>query len=482
MKDAGYATGLAPASGYCATMPFGVLSAARDAGERPALVLPSGERLSYAELAARVSRVAEVLRQSGVGPRSRVALWATTRAPTLLAMLATIELGATLVPVHPRLLAAEAEPLIRAATPARTFFEDDLDELMDRAAAGPALPATPPASARDPLAIVFTSGSTGRPKGAILSRAAFAASAAASAANLGWRDGDAWLLAMPLCHVGGLSIVTRCVAARRTIVLHERFDADRALDAIRAGVTLVSVVPTVLKRLLDADAENVLARARAILVGGAACPPQLLEECARRGVHALTTYGLTEACSQVTAQAPRDPRRVEPGSGRPLEGMEVKLDGSRIHVRGAARMDGYLDEAPLAAGAWFDTGDLGELDEEGRLHVFARRSDLVVTGGENVYPAEVEAALESCAGVRRALVFGVPDPEWGELVACAIEREPTREMAESEIYTAMTKVLATHKRPRRVCFTTALPTIGEKLDRARGKAIYARSLRPWSKT
>jgi len=144
-------------------------------------------------------------------------------------------------------------------------------------------------------------------------------------------------------------------------------------------------------------------------------------------------------------------------------------------------MDGYMGEPPLAPGAWFDTGDLGELDDAGRLHVHARRVDLVVTGGENVYPAEVEAALESCPGVRRAFVFGIPDAEWGELVACAIERDPSRQVAESEIYTSMTRVLATHKRPRRVAFTGALPTIGEKLDRARGKAIYAGSVRAWTK-
>jgi o-succinylbenzoate---CoA ligase len=462
-------------------MRFRVLAAARDAGDHTALVLPGGERVSYRALGERVGRVASVLHASGVGPRSRVALWATTREPTLLAILAALELGATLVPVHPRLVAAEAETLIRASTPVRTFLEDDLDELVLRAEKSPVAAALPPPAPRDPLAILFTSGSTGRPKGAILSRAAFLASAAASEKNLGWRDDDAWLLAMPICHVGGLSIVTRCLAARRTVVLHERFDAAATLAAIAGGVTLVSVVPTMLKRLLEADTHNVLSRARAVLVGGAACPPALLEECASRGVLALTTYGLTEACSQVTSQPLRDASRTEPGSGVALDGTEVSIQDGRIHVRGRTMMDGYLDEAPLAQGAWFDTGDLGELDDERRLHVHARRVDLVVTGGENVYPAEIEAALESCPGVRRAFVFGVPDADWGELVACAIERDPARHVAESEIYTSMIRVLATHKRPRRVLFVDALPTVGEKLDRARGKGNYAGSVRPWQK-
>jgi O-succinylbenzoic acid--CoA ligase len=314
-----------------------------------------------------------------------------------------------------------------------------------------------------------------------LSRAAFLASAEASEKNLGWREDDAWLLAMPVCHVGGLSILTRSLAARRTVVVHERFDADATLAAIEAGVTLVSVVPTMLKRLLEADAHGVLARTRAVLVGGAACPPALLAECASRGVLALTTYGLTEACSQVTTQPLRDAARVEPGCGVALGGTEVEIKDGRIHVRGPTMMDGYVGEAPLAPGAWFDTGDLGELDDAGRLHVHARRVDLVVTGGENVYPSEVEAALESCPGVRRALVFGVADAEWGELVACAIERDPARGAPEPEIYTSMTRVLASYKRPRRVCFVDALPTLGEKLDRVRGKSIFTGSVRSWAK-
>ena len=464
-----------------------VIAAANGAADRTALVLPAtsgrgAERVSFSALAERVGRVAEVLRQSGVGPRARVAMWATTREPTLLAILAVMELGATLVPVHPRLVATEADTLIRAATPVRTFLEDDLDELMDRAKAAPMVAAQPPPAPRDPLAILFTSGSTGRPKGAILSRAAFLASEAASEKNLGWRDDDAWLLAMPLCHVGGLSIVTRCIAARRTIVLHERFEEAAVLAAIEGGVTLVSVVPTMLKRLLEADSANVLSRARAVLVGGAACAPALLAECATRGVAALTTYGLTEACSQVTSQRPREPHLAEAGSGVPLDGTEVAIQDGRIQVRGATMMDGYLGERPLAPGAWFDTGDLGELDADGRLHVHARRVDLVVTGGENVYPAEVEATLEGCPGVRRALVFGVPDAEWGELVACALERDPKLDVPEAALHAAMTKVLATYKRPRRVCFVDTLPTIGEKLDRARGKAMFAGTARPWQRS
>jgi O-succinylbenzoic acid--CoA ligase len=161
--------------------------------------------------------------------------------------------------------------------------------------------------------------------------------------------------------------------------------------------------------------------------------------------------------------------------------MNVRSADGRIHVRGPTLMDGYLGEAPLAPGAWLDTGDLGDIDEGGRLAVHARRVDLIVTGGENVYPAEVEAAIESCPGVRRAIVFGVPDADWGELVACAIEKDPSRPTAEAELHASIAKILATHKRPRRVVFVDALPTAGDKIDRIRAKEANLPRVRPWLK-
>ena len=146
--------------------------------------------------------------------------------------------------------------------------------------------------------MIYTSGTSGRPKGAVLTHGAFAASAAASERNLGWEHPDRWVAALPIAHVGGLSVLTRCLRAGRPVVLLPRFDADAVLAAVRSGGTLVSVVPTMLRALLEADRDNVLARARALLVGGAACPPELLAESAARGVRALATYGMTEMCSQ----------------------------------------------------------------------------------------------------------------------------------------------------------------------------------------
>ncbi|WP_437310574.1 AMP-binding protein [Sorangium sp. So ce388] len=473
-----------------------------------------GGALRFGELAPAVAAVCARLARAGIGQGARVALVAPNALGTVVVLHALLSVGAVLVPIHPRLTAGEAGVLIDDARPDLVLREPELAALLDEAGSrlaalddrGPraAEPAgvVPPDPAGD-LAIVYTSGTTGRPKGAVLPRRAFLAAAEGSAANLGVRDDDRWLLCMPLCHVGGLSIVTRCLLARRAVILAPRFEPASVLASIvRDRATLLSVVPTMLLALLEADRDNVLARLRAVLVGGAGAPERALDECARRGVPALTTYGLTEACSQVTVQRPRDPRTREPGSGAPISGVELRVDGAgsdgvgRIEIRGPVLFRGYYrgpERAPelLVDGAgWFSTGDLGALDAAGRLHVAARRSDLIVTGGENVYPAEVEHALASCAGVAGAVVFGVPDERWGQIVAAAIVPDQAAPAASGgaalppalldDLAAAVAARLAPHKRPRRVCAAAALPvTPAGKLDRAGAAARFAAALAPF---
>jgi O-succinylbenzoic acid--CoA ligase len=464
-----------------------LLEAARDpASARLPAVIASGVVHSYGDLAPRVASLAGRLHRSGIGAGSRVALVAENRPETAVALYALIELGAVLVPIHPRLTALEAQAILTDAAPDLILHDEQLG----------GEPSAPPCPSRsdsfgssNPLAIVYTSGTTGVPKGAILSRGAFVASAGAGAQNLGWMPADRWIACMPLCHIGGLSILTRCLLARRPVILEPRFDPASVLRAIdREGATLLSVVPTMLRALLDEPDPRALARLRAILVGGAAAPAALLEECARRGILALTTYGLTEGCSQVTTQRPRPPHLTEPGSGHPLPGISLSIrtaegaeavpgEVGRIHLRGPNLMSGYwrgpttAPMTPFLEGGWFDSGDLGAVDAEGRLHVHARRTDLIVTGGENVDPVEVERALEACPGVRRALVFGIPDERWGQIVAAAIELEPQAD-AGRDFKEAVAHTLAPHKRPRRVWVVDALPVNRSgKLDRAAAAQI-----------
>ncbi|WP_434047415.1 MULTISPECIES: AMP-binding protein [Sorangium] len=496
-----------------------------DADAPPALDVPGvrvgpGGALRFGDLAPAVAAVCARLARAGVGQGARVALVAPNALGTVVVLHALLVLGAVLVPIHPRLTAGEASLLLDDARTDLVLREPELAALLDdagrelaaRRERGPRAAeaieiargagVVPPDPSGD-LAIVYTSGTTGRPKGAVLPRRAFLAAAEASAANLGVRDDDRWLLCMPLCHVGGLSIVTRCLLARRAVVLVPRFDPAAVLASIaRDRATLLSVVPTMLLALLEADRDNVLARLRAVLVGGAGAPERALGECARRGVPALTTYGLTEACSQVTVQRPRDPRTREPGSGAPISGVELRIAGAgsdgvgRIEIRGPVLFRGYHrgpERAPelLVDGAgWFSTGDLGAVDAAGRLHVAARRSDLIVTGGENVYPAEVEQVLASCAGVAGAVVFGVQDERWGQVVAAAIVPDHGAPGAMDgaalppalldDLAAAVAARLAPHKRPRRLCAAAALPlTAAGKLDRAGAAARFAAALAPF---
>lgn len=433
--------------------PLSIIAAARDAG--PAVALRAqGRSYSFAQL-AEMTRVRQRFVERDARPGVPFPVIGTNTLATLVTVYALLEARIPMLMLHPRLRAPEREALLRAAAERGRLAGDDT------------------------AAVLFTSGTTGHPRAAVLSRAAFVAAARASEANLSWRDDDRWLACITFAHVGGLSIVTRCLAARRALVLAERFDAAEFPGWVeRDRVTLASVVPTMLAMVLDAHPHwRAPASLRAVLVGGAHASARLLARAADRGLPVLSTYGLTETCSQVTTARMADLRSAaDVGAGPPLAGADVRVVDGRIEVRGDMLMTGYWNEPPLVRGAWFDTGDLGEFDARGNLHVHARRSDLIVTGGENVYPAEVEQALEALPGIAAAGVFGVPDEQWGETVAAALVADGV--VPDTTLFAHVDACLAPHKRPRRVCFVDRLPsTPGGKLDR-RALARLASSLRP----
>ncbi len=403
-------------------------AAAREAPERIALAYRDGA-LTWAELAQQVDRVRLIVQGRLVGmKRPVIAVAGAMGVETVTAILALLEDRVPFVLLHPRWRRAERDRAL-AMSGASLVIEDD-----------GAVTTLPGAAAKErPLGgravVVFTSGSTGRPRGAVLDQAALCASAKAHTAVFGWREDDRWLLSLPTAHVGGLMIVVRSLLARGTIVLGGRkaagsFDAEGVLRTIeRHRVTLLSVVPTMLGRLLDRGEGRPPASLRAVLVGGAPASPALMARARRRRWPVFATYGLTEACSQVATQRPRD---ALGGVGAPLPGVEVRIApfdgaGGSVRIRGAMLFDGYLGsepDAPLVrpfdADGWFDTGDLGVVDGAGRLRVLGRRSDRILTGGENVDPAEVEAAVVEWPGAEAACVVGLDDDEWGERVAAVV--------------------------------------------------------------
>ena len=475
-------------------MSLSIFDAAKAAPDSEAL-LCDGVRLTFAQLAARVHARCELLHALGLAsPAARpIALLVDHSLPMFECLYALFALGIPVLPIHPRLTAPERQFLLAASGSSEVLDAAQLAAIAPPTTAFAVLqPAIPEQRA---LALVPSSGSTGTPKLVELSRRAFRALASADEARVPPAPDDRALLCLPLSHVGGLSVVTRALAARRCCVVFRAQGAgllgsvpELAQAVIDERISLLSLVPPVLARLLRHE-PRIAERAplRALLLGGQACPAELFEEARARRVPVLTSYGLTEMCSQVTTQRfPMPP--VTPlkhgvvGAGFPLQGVEVRIVNDGIQVRGPTLFTGYVGQpAALDDSGFFATGDRGALDPVLGLFVFGRTSELIISGGENVDPTEVEHALLGCGGLEAACVFGVPDPEFGERVAVAIELspEPPGSFDERALFAALDQRLAPFKQPRAVCYFERLPRLASgKLDRPKIRTEAPPRLRP----
>jgi len=449
--------------------------AARQHPTRIALVLTDRE-LNYEELWCRVQPVVGKLEHSGL---RRVGVVAGRDPNTLFVLYALLELGICPVLLHPRWGARERAAAIEDAS---TEYIVEAGELQPTGQPWPRQdrPTSPHQDPESEAAIVFTSGSSGRPRGAVLSRRALHAAADASAANLGWQSGDRWLLSMPLAHIGGFSILTRCLAGRRTVVLQpeSRFDATSTVELVRSSqTTLWSLVPTMLTRLLLQEPKlTVPPSLRGVLLGGALASTSLVTAARNRGWPVLTTYGLTEACSQVATQKPGGPDTLSNSVGSPLPGVDVRVVDGEIQVRGRTLFSGYLSAEPQQGETtgvtrqqpteWFPTGDEGLLLPDGSLSVIGRREHVIRTGGEQVHPAEVEHVLLLRDDITHACVFGLEDEEWGHRVCAAIVTRSSMPPAQGPLDEFLTTQLAHWKRPSRWVVLPQMSTLPNgKLDR-----------------
>jgi o-succinylbenzoate---CoA ligase len=392
--------------------------------------------LTYAELSQAAISAANGLQQ--LGARERVALALASPEELVIALHGCLLAGVSAVPIDLRL--TEAERAERLA---------GVDVVVSEPLRGSGPPA--PFGRGQPAAVMHTSGTTAAPKPVVLTHENFLASALGSAVALGLDPAERWLCPMPLTHVGGLSIPIRSAIYATTAVLHGRFDTEAVLDDLMdpgRRITVVSLVPTMLSRLLEAGLERP-PTLRWALLGGGPIAPALLERAQDAGVPVAPTYGMTEACSQIAT------------FGWPLPGVEIELSDGEVKVRGTivspAAVDGF---------GWLHTGDLGRFDERSRLEIVGRKGDTIITGGENVAPTEVEAVLLEHPAVADAAVHARPDPEWGEaVVATVVLREGARAGAE-ELRMHCAGRLAAFKVPKGVSFTDSLPrTSSGKLRR-----------------
>ncbi|MGN6190431.1 MAG: o-succinylbenzoate--CoA ligase [Conexibacter sp.] len=409
--------------------------------DHPAVIDADGSATTYADLHRQALDAAAVLQAKGVATGDRVALALPAGVPFLAAFHATLMLGATVVPIDLRLSPSEQE---RRAAGAKALVTEPL-----RRGREPDAQPLDRLDADSPATLVHTSGTTADPKPVALTIGNWTWNALGSALALGLDHDDRWLCALPLSHVGGLAIPIRSAIYGTTVVLHERFDTEAALTAIeRDQVTLASLVPTTLARLLDAGlkAPNPL---RVALIGGGPLPPVLAAQAQEAGIPVAQTYGMTEACSQVTTSLPGDPETA----GRPLVGQRVRIgDDDEILVQGPTVAPGAAD-----ADGWLRTGDCGRLDEQGRLTITGRKADTIVSGGENVAPAEVEAVLLTHPAVADAGVHGRHDAEWGEAVVATVVLHEGAEAEAEELRAHVAAQLARFKVPKEIAFAARLP-------------------------
>jgi O-succinylbenzoic acid--CoA ligase len=481
---------------------------AADHPDSPAVIeAGGGVRWTYAELDRCADAVTCRLHEAGVSRGDRVAALLTNGAPYVALVHGLTRLGAVLVPLNLRLAPPELGRQI-AVSGACILVHDDrtLEQArsIELSAAPPPFFAIadalkPPERAvvpgespridlLQPQCVMFTSGTTGQSRGVLLSYGNHWWSGMASALNLGLHGDDRWLVCLPLFHVGGLAMLFRAVIYGIPLVFPPvdpggaGFDPTSASRAMTEhGVTIVSVVTVMLRRLLDHWAGGAHPPAlRCVLLGGGPAPLSILEECAARRLPVVQSYGMTETASQVVALSPADALRKLGSAGRPLLTNELRiapLDAEfekaqagagvegEIWVRGPSVTTGYLPEdgdfshlLPAADGdGWLHTGDIGRLDDEGYLYVLDRRADLIISGGENISPAEIEAVLLTHPDLVEAAVYGIADARWGQCVVAAIVPRSGVTIDSAGLRDFCRARLAGYKTPTRIRIVATLP-------------------------
>jgi fatty-acyl-CoA synthase len=469
--------------------------------DKPAIVF-AGNEISYAALAADVRLAIRRLATLGVGAGEVVAYLGFNHPANLILLFACARIGAILLPLNWRLAAPEharvladaaarviiiEKGFVAHAESLRAGWPDALWLTLESAVPGwsswqDVEPAATPVGPRDedaksdPVLLCYTSGSTGAPKGVVLTQEALLCNALNSTHMHDLTSADRILTTLPLYHVGGLNILTLpALHAGATVELHPRFDPNETFDAVeRRRITLTVLVPAQLTLMMEHPRwpQADLSSLRVITTGSTIVSASFVRRMNARGPLLVQVYGSTETSPIATYLRARDAERKAGSAGLPALHCEVRVvdakgrdlplgSNGEIFVRGANVMRDYWKRpeqtARVLEGGWYHSGDIGHFDAEGYLYVVARNNDMIISGGENIYPAEIEAVLEECPAIAEASVVGRPDERWGETVVVAVALKPGAVMSEAEVLALLAGRIARYKQPREVRFVAALP-------------------------
>ena len=436
--------------------PFSIFEAAAQCPDQIGL-RRAGEDYSFARLATLTQNTIDHLRKENALPKGGrpMIIEGKNTVETIVLLYALLELKVPALMLHPKLTAAERYVLLSS-----------IREIKEP------LPA-------ETVAVLFTSGTTGLPKPAIITRHMLWESAKASERNMGWEDEDCWQLCMSVTRIGGLSILTRCLFARKTLAISPLFSPESFTQAlIDDRVTITSIVPTMLAKVFETYPDwKAPEHLRVILLGGSSANDKLLAKAHAHDLPIVTTYGMTETCSHVVMTPYAERLALVKGSGKVVPGAEVRVRDGQIEVKSPMNTPGYWGR-PRLTSEWFETGDLGEFDADGVLHVHARRHDLILSAGENVYPLEVENMLTRSPFIKEALVVGEPDETWGAIVCALIVPEKGTHPKAEDVRRFCKETLSAYKCPRKIAFVETLPVnAADKPDR-RSDVLKNYSLTP----
>lgn len=446
-----------------------------------AIELVDGTELTFLELKQRSQTFAKKLARIGVEKGSHVGILSTNGIPMLVSIHALSYLGAVAVLLNTRLTEKELNYQLDDAQASILLTTDQLKDqaFQTNAAMIKSFSEVEKQAAKDvvlqtelnlddPFSIIYTSGTTGFPKGVVHTYGNHWWSAMGSALNLGIHSNDKWLIPLPLFHVSGLSTSIKSVIYGMPIYLLEKFNVDQAHQAIMTkGVTIASVVTIMVQRLIEKLGEDKYPKAfRCFLLGGGPAPLNLLEKARKMQVPIFQSYGMTETTSQIATLSAHDALQKIGSAGKPLVPAQLKIKPitendpiGEIQVNGPMVTKGYFKREDANKktfkNGWLATGDLGYLDEDGFLYVVDRRSDLIISGGENIYPTEIENVLASMDKVKEVGVTGKPDDTWGEVPVAFVVKE--EEVSVEEIRDYAKDQIAKYKLPKDIYFVEDLP-------------------------